>query len=203
MKVEEIQDEGVWPILAGGTHYYVQSLLFKNTTLHTGKRTVNSHSILSAPTSELFAFLKSVDPQQASKLHPSDRRKVQSKVELYLNTGKTASELYKTQRESGVHSRWDTLIFWVWSERDVLNERLDKRVDKMVERRIEEECRELYKLAQETGAATTHGVFQAIGIIPKVPDADDRISGVYTGHFSAGRGRCGQVTSRSNSFNKK
>ena len=119
--------------------------------------------LLSAPDDELFAFLRSVDPEQAARLHPSDRRRVQNKVELYLRTGRPASELYKEQKENGADVRWDTLIFWVWSDRNVLNERLDKRVDKMVEMGVENECRELYRIAEQTGAPTTSGVFQAIG----------------------------------------
>ena len=121
------------------------------------------HPILSASTPELFQFLKQVDPDQAARLHPSDRRRVQARVELYLRTGRPASDLFQEQKDDGVDSRWETLIFWVWSDRDVLNERLDKRVDKMIELGIEMECRELYQLAKGTGGVPTSGIFQAIG----------------------------------------
>jgi tRNA dimethylallyltransferase len=104
-----------------------------------------------------------VDPEQASRFHPSDRRKIRGKVELYLQTGRSASALYKEQKQAGVNIRWDTLIFWVWSDRDVLNERLDRRVDTMITGGLEEECRELHLLAQQTGATSTTGIFQAIG----------------------------------------
>jgi tRNA dimethylallyltransferase len=116
-------------------------------------------------TLELFQFLQKVDPISAQRFHPSDRRKIQGKVELYLRTGRPASELYKEQKDSGVDVRWDTLIFWVWSERDVLNARLDRRVDKMIEMGLEQECRELYHVSQKTKAPVTSGIFQAIGII--------------------------------------
>jgi len=121
-------------------------------------------SFLSKSTPELFQFLQKVDPVSAQRFHPSDRRKIQGKVELYLRTGRPASELYKEQKETGVDVRWDTLIFWVWSERDVLNARLDKRVDKMIEMGVEQECRELYRVAERIQAPVTSGVFQAIGM---------------------------------------
>ena len=124
-------------------------------------------SFLDKSTGELFQFLEKVDPVSAQRFHPSDRRKIQSKVEIYLRTGRPASELYKEQKESGVDVRWDTLIFWVWSERDALNERLDKRVDKMIEMGVEDECRELYSVAERTKAPVTSGIFQAIGIYLK------------------------------------
>lgn len=123
-------------------------------------------SFLSKSTPELFQFLQKVDPASAQRFHPSDRRKIQGKVELYLRTGRPASELYKEQKETGVDVRWDTLIFWVWSERDVLNTRLDKRVDKMIEMGVEQECRELYRVAERIQAPVTSGVFQAIGMNP-------------------------------------
>ncbi len=61
-------------------------------------------------------------------------------------------------------ARWDTLIFWVWSDRDVLNARLDRRVQKMIEMGVEEECRELYQVAQRTKPPAISGIFQAIGM---------------------------------------
>jgi tRNA dimethylallyltransferase len=140
----------------------VQSLLFSNSTVGVEKGMLD-HPILEGSTAELFTFLQEVDPEEAARIHPSDRRKIQTRVELYLQTGRPASELYKTQKAEGVNLRCDTLTFWVWSDREVLNERLDRRVDNMIKAGVEEECRELYHLAQQTGASTTSGVFQAIG----------------------------------------
>lgn len=118
-------------------------------------------SSMSSP--KLFELLKQVDPEGAAKLHPSDRRKVQARIELYLRTGKPASQLYQEQKAKGVDSRWETLIFWVWSDREALSGRLDKRVDKMVEMGVEKECQELYEVAQQTDLPITSGIFQAIG----------------------------------------
>ena len=87
-------------------------------------------------------------------------------MELYLRTGRPASELFKEQKKGGVDSRWETLIFWVWSDREVLNQRLDARVDKMIEMGVEQECRELYTVAERTGIPITSGIFQSIGKFP-------------------------------------
>ena len=138
----------------------MQSLLFKNMTVP--KEEVQ-HPILSAPTRDLFEFLREVDPDQAARLHPSDRRKIETRVKLYLSSGRPATELFKEQKQDGVETRWDTLVFWVWSARDVLNERLDARVDKMILQGAEQECRDLYAIAQQTGIPTDIGIFQTIG----------------------------------------
>jgi tRNA dimethylallyltransferase len=161
MKINEIHKEDNWPILVGGTHYYLNFLLFENMTMSTEEDWIKDHPVLSLPNEDLFVALESVDPETARRLHPSDRRKIQSRLELYLRTGKPASELFKEQLEPKI--RWDTLIFWVWSNRTELSERLDKRVDKMVAAGVEEECRQLYEIAKETNAPLTQGIFQAIG----------------------------------------
>src|SRR5271170_4373342 len=150
--------------MVGGTHYYMNSLLFENMTLPMEEV---DHPILSASTKELFEFLKEVDPEQASRMHPSDRRKIETRVKLYLSSGRPASELFKEQKEEGgggLQTRWDTLVFWVWSARDVLNERLDTRVDKMILQGAEQECRDLHDIAQQTGVPIDIGIFQTIGI---------------------------------------
>lgn len=160
-QIDEIHNEGKWPILVGGTHYYLQSLLFKNTTVPLDGELVPDDSILSTPTEDLFFALQEVDPDSASRLHPSDRRKIQKRLELYLRTGKPASEIYKEQAKPEI--RWETLVFWIWSDRAVLNERLDRRVDKMIEAGVEEECRQLHEIAKETDLSPSQGIFQAIG----------------------------------------
>jgi tRNA dimethylallyltransferase len=159
------------------------------------------HPILSASTPELFKFLQQVDPLQAGRLHPSDRRKILGKVELYLRTGRPASELFQQQKDGGVEARWDTLIFWIWSERDVLNGRLDRRVDKMIELGVERECKELYGIAQKTGIPITSGIFQAIGN-PSEAKADYRISRVSSCCNCWRRKRYNAVTTRSHSTNE-
>jgi len=106
-----------------------------------------------------------VDPVQAACLHPSDRRKVEGRVELYLRTGRTASEIFQEQRgtEEFRGTRWDTLIFWVWAGKEGLFERLDGRVDKMVSAGVERECRELYEVSKHANIPVTSGIFAAIG----------------------------------------
>ena len=105
-----------------------------------------------------------MDPVSASRLDPRERRTVQKRVEIYLHSGgtKAASEIY---REQTLEARFDeTLIFWVWSEKEALKKRLDMRVDKMIQGGLESEVRELKKVADRCGLPLTSGVFQSIGM---------------------------------------
>jgi tRNA dimethylallyltransferase len=166
VEVDTIHKEGDWPILVGGTHYYIQNLLFKRALVHwdDDHDPALQHPILQASDTELHEFLRKVDPEQAARYHPSNRRIVQGRVELYLRTQRPASQIFREQRESADRgTRCSTLVFWVWSGKEALFERLDKRVDKMVAQGVESECRELYEVSHHTDIPIPAGIFAAIG----------------------------------------
>ncbi len=111
--MQEIRSRGRLPILVGGTHYYIQSLLFndaeaseRNSSFVAGKpeedltreQLDRRFPILKASTEEMLAQLKEVDPVMASRWHPRDRRRLQRSLEIYLVTGRRASDLYNAQR---------------------------------------------------------------------------------------------------------
>lgn len=161
----------------GGTHYYTQSLLFQNTQSSStlpeaeGSETrgltrdeiSRNHPILNAPTEQLWARLNEVDPVMANRWHPNDRRRVQTSLEIYLLTGRRASEIYQEQRngrsdetvigdlwstqdglaankdQAEVHTtarcfRFPTLILWINVAPEFLQPRLDQRVHNMVQK---------------------------------------------------------------------
>jgi tRNA dimethylallyltransferase len=138
-----------------------------------------SFPILEEPTDVLLARLKEVDPVMADRWHPNERRKIQRSLEIYLRTGKPASQLYNEQRlkrdsspnrtddetptsRSGL--RFQTLLFWVHADKDVLNKRLDGRVDKMLTRGLLSEVEELGNFHQDHELRTGTSIDQSRGI---------------------------------------
>jgi tRNA dimethylallyltransferase len=66
--------------LVGGTHYYLQSLLWKQ-SLVSSKHDASDEEVKvdpspEIPTSVLYERLKEVDPIMAERWHPNDRRKI-------------------------------------------------------------------------------------------------------------------------------
>ncbi|OAA70084.1 tRNA isopentenyltransferase [Akanthomyces lecanii RCEF 1005] len=175
--IREIRSRGNLPILVGGTHYYVEPLLFTDAILDDVQQDeTKSFPILEASTEDMLAELRRVDPEMAAKWHPNDRRKIQRSLEIYLHTGKTASALYAEQQwrkaaaaaAEAESSPWENLLLWVYSERDVLCDRLDKRVDKMFSSGLAEEVQELHRFKMEsaqngTAMDMTKGIWQSIG----------------------------------------
>jgi tRNA dimethylallyltransferase len=174
--ISEVQSRGRLPIVVGGTHYYIQSLLFedalvsaddasKNHKEHLSAEELSSRfPILNASTEDILAKLKEVDPIMAERWHPNDRRKIQNSLQIFLTTGKKASALYNEQREGKanmisasergrpVNNTFEVgspLLFWVHSELDPLKMRLDKRVDKMVEAGLMDEVTSLDTMLQQ------------------------------------------------------
>ncbi|KAF1847751.1 tRNA isopentenyltransferase [Cucurbitaria berberidis CBS 394.84] len=186
--IGDIQRRGKLPILVGGTHYYTQSLLFQDALADEPTLNLNENSeplpILEAPTDVILARLREVDPVMADRWHPNERRKIQRSLEIYLRTGKPASQVYDEQRirqdgsprlaQDGPASthpglRFPTLVFWVHANKDVLHPRLDGRVEKMLNKGLLSEVQELcdfqksYESRTDTKIDQSRGIWVSIG----------------------------------------
>ncbi|KAI0405277.1 IPP transferase-domain-containing protein [Xylaria palmicola] len=182
--IREIRGRGKLPIVVGGTLYYVQALLFEGSLIASKQaepeevrfrpqeEIQSQFPILNEPTPVILAKLREVDPAMAERWHPDDRRKIMRSLEIYLSTGKRASDIYAQQREvkqiSNDLGPWETLVFWTYSETEKLRERLSKRVDKMVQSGLMDEVRILHTRLRECTARgevpdRTRGIWQSIG----------------------------------------
>lgn len=182
--IQEIRDRGRLPIVVGGSLYYVNALLFEDSLVAKDKTpepdvetSETQFPILNDTTEVIWKRLKEVDPVMADRWHPNDRRKIKRSLQIYLQTGRRASEIYAEQQEkrnmqtgsdAEVEARPDALIFWVHSEAEVLKDRLDKRVDKMLELGLMDEIEEMNRYLQSRTQAggivdLTRGIWQSIG----------------------------------------
>lgn len=188
--IREIRSRGKLPIVVGGTHYYINGLLFENALVdHTevpSDRVPESeedgeskYPILNASTEDILKRLREVDPAMADKWHPNDRRKISRSLEIYLQTGRTASEIYKEQRMQRGEAKAstsplqpinpkETLMLWVYSKSGPLNRRLDERVDKMLNGGLMAEVWEMHQYLQDRLASgqsidRSKGIWQSIG----------------------------------------
>ncbi|KAI0157866.1 tRNA isopentenyltransferase [Hypoxylon sp. FL1284] len=183
--IREIRSRGKLPIVVGGTHYYIQATLFHDIlgTSHTAEDEGSRHRpqeestaqfpILSGPTDTMLQRLREVDPVMAERWHPDDRRKITRSLEIFLTTGKRASDIYAEQRRSKAladpaSTPWESLMFWVYTKPEVLKERLNKRVDKMCRDGLVDEVRSLHenrrlRAGKGDPVDLTRGIWQSIG----------------------------------------
>lgn len=156
--VEEIVARGKVPVLAGGTGFYMNSVLF-------------THAYGSAPASEkirkkyekvareegpeaLHTRLSAVDPESAQKLHPNDVKRVVRALEIYEQTGRRKSE-----QCDGDTPRYPFEAFAFDYPRPELYERIRVRTERMLEEGLVEEVKGLLA----AGVPETAQSMQAIG----------------------------------------
>ncbi|RYP62260.1 hypothetical protein DL769_007371 [Monosporascus sp. CRB-8-3] len=197
--IQGIRSRGRLPVIVGGTHYYINALLFEdgvlgpqslggdNPRINMKEESSAQFPILNAPTDVLMNRLREVDPAMASRWHPSERRKIQRSLEIYFTTGKRASDIYAEQQRDRLASRgargpWEALMFWVYSEPGVLHDRLSRRVDKMVGKGLMAEVKELHgQLERRTESGETvdrtKGIWQSIGFKQLEPFLKAEIEG--------------------------
>ncbi|KAI0546657.1 IPP transferase-domain-containing protein [Xylaria curta] len=184
--IKEIRGRGKLPIVVGGTLYYVHALLFEGSLIGSNETEPgdiqfrsqeegrSQFPILDEPTHVILQKLREVDRTMAERWHPDDRRKIKRSLEIYLTTGRRASDIYAEQKEAkqvagdDAKRPWETLVFWTYSETDALRERLSKRVDRMVQNGLIDEVRILHsRLRERTERGEvvdrTRGIWQSIG----------------------------------------
>ncbi|KAI3400238.1 hypothetical protein diail_4123 [Diaporthe ilicicola] len=183
--IQDIRSRGRIPIVVGGTHYYTNALLFRDSLVEKEDASPEAplvqdnsvqHPILNDSTEAIWEKLKEVDPVMADRWHPNDRRKIRRSLEIFLTTGRPASEIYAEQQsrkraESAPQqdfSKPDALLFWLHTEPQVLKDRLDRRVDKMLDNGLMNEATEVndyLKSKLESGEPVdfSRGIWQSIG----------------------------------------
>ncbi|KAK6205539.1 IPP transferase-domain-containing protein [Scheffersomyces amazonensis] len=194
--IEDIYDRGKIPIVIGGTHYYLSSLIFNNKTIGSTNEirpkqelTKEQEALLDGPVDNIFEELKKIDPIIVEKFHPQDKRKLRRALEIFYETGEKPSFIYHEQKLDELESsslKYNTLLFWVYSDPEVLKERLDTRVDKMMVSGATEEIKELYGVYKEQSPVPdcTSGIWQVIGFKEFLPwlgetNGDDISSSLY------------------------
>ncbi|KAI1645544.1 putative tRNA isopentenyltransferase [Daldinia loculata] len=183
--INEVRRRGKLPIVVGGTHYYIHALLFEDSLIsmkganddilkhRPQEENITQFPILDGPTDVMFKRLREVDPDTADRWHPEDRRKIRRSLEIFLTTGRRASDIYTEQKQTkalSIQTRrpWQSLMFWVYTEPEGLKERLNKRVDKMYKNGLMDEVKLLHesrRVRSEQGETVdlTRGVWQSIG----------------------------------------
>ena len=131
-EINRLVSENKVPIVCGGTGYYIDSLIYRNSYGNCPKDP-EIRRRLSALKEEkgseyLYALLKEVDEATACGLSPNDYLRVSRALEIFYSTGKRKSEIVDDRTP-----RLDYIALSVDLERQSLYERIENRVDKMFE----------------------------------------------------------------------
>ena len=159
--VEDILSRGKTAIIAGGTGLYMDSLIRGNAFApfpSTGVRERLEAQADAEGMEAMLAWLRSLDPDSAARLHLSDRKRILRALEVYLETGETITA--HNRRTQALPPRFRPLWLGLdFADRGELYRRIDLRVDEMLRQGLLEEIRELIS----SGIPPKCTAMQAIG----------------------------------------
>jgi len=179
--ISDIQSRGKVPVIAGGTNYYIESVMWQQLLRSDENQRCPQHEtyikeLENESAEKLHKLLQQNDPESALLIHPNDKRKVINALQVYKKTGIKLSDHHKNQRVSSGASGYGgplrfpkTCMLWVQCQPQILEVRVRKRVDKMLERGLLAELQNFHdnynaeRLKDDEEADYTRGIFQSIG----------------------------------------
>ncbi|MCL2017060.1 MAG: tRNA (adenosine(37)-N6)-dimethylallyltransferase MiaA [Defluviitaleaceae bacterium] len=146
----DIYNRGKIPILAGGTGFYINAVIYDNTLVPEkySRKTYN------APPQALYKQLLAVDPISAAKIHPNNVQRVSAALAYYETTGKPISSYTPAKTP-----RYNNIIITLHRDRQELYAAINRRTEQMFANGFLQEVQDLL----DNGITNNTTAMQAIG----------------------------------------
>lgn len=139
--IRDIHARGKIPILAGGTGFYIQAVLYDIAFTENQKDSLYRQKLQEEAQEKgahaLHDKLRRVDPESAEVIHENNIKRVIRALEYYQFTGEKFSE--HNARERKRISPYNFLYVVLTMNREKLYQRIDQRVDRMMEQGLADE----------------------------------------------------------------
>lgn len=157
---EEIYARGKVPIIAGGTGFYIQSLLYDIDFSDEDNDKAYRMELMKAAKEKgneyVYNILKDTDPKAAENIHFNNLKRVIRALEYNRLTGKLISDHNEEQREK--ISPYDFHYFVLNMDRSVLYDRINRRVDIMLEMGLADEVKNLLDMGFDRTLTSMQGI---------------------------------------------
>lgn len=158
--VNEIYQNNHIPIVAGGTGFYIQSLLydieFKNEESDDQIRSGLYQLYEKYGAAYIHNMLREIDPESAAAIHENNVKRVIRAIEYYRLNGEKIST--HNEREKQKDSPYNFKYYCLNMDRKLLYERINKRVDIMIENGLVEEVRSLLNMGYTKNLVSMQGI---------------------------------------------
>ena len=146
--MDDIYSKGKIPIIAGGTGFYIQSILYDiDFEKNENDREYRTHLENIAATEDgekkLYEMLQNIDPKSAEIIHANNVKRVIRALEFFKETGTPISEHNEEQREK--NSPYNFCYFVLNDDREKMYANIEKRVDIMLDMGLVSEVEKLYE----------------------------------------------------------
>lgn len=150
--ISDILARDMIPIIVGGTGLYLRAL--SEGVVEIEQKDIAIREKLEKEMEQygpevMYDNLMKIDPLEAVKFHPNNKRRVIRTLEIFYLTGKTKSEIVTTGKY--FKSKYSYKYYCLAQERKILYERINDRVDQMLDMGWLDELKGLIK--QGTGDA--------------------------------------------------
>lgn len=176
-----IYDRGKIPIIAGGTGFYIQSVLydinFTENDSDNEYRLYLEQIAKEQGTGALYEMFQKIDPESAANIHPNNVKRIIRALEYYHLTDRKISSHNEEQRLKT--SPYNAAYFVLSMDREKLYERINRRVDTMIENGLLEEV----KMLKDMGLTKENISMQGLGykeILSYLNGETDWENAVYT-----------------------
>lgn len=159
--LEKIYSNKQIPIVAGGTGFYIQALLydidFTEQECNTAYRETLEKLAAEKGSMYLHEMLKERDARAAEAIHPNNVKRVIRALEFYEESGgKLISE--HNEKERSKESPYNFAYFVLNDRRERLYERIDRRVDQMLEQGLIKEVQRLRDMGYTKDMVSMQGL---------------------------------------------
>ncbi len=158
--LNEIYANGQIPIVAGGTGFYIQALLYDIDFTHQDSdeafRKKMADFVAEHGAEALHEKLKEMDPVSYETIHANNTKRVIRALEYYYLTGQPIST--HNEQEHKKESPYNFAYFVLTDDRAHLYERIDRRVDLMMEKGLVDEVKKLYDMGYHKDMVSMQGL---------------------------------------------
>ena len=158
--LNEIYANGQIPIVAGGTGFYIQALLYDIDFTHQDSdeafRKKMADFVAEHGAEALHEKLKEIDPVSYETIHANNTKRVIRALEYYYLTGQPISA--HNEQEHKKESPYNFAYFVLTDDRAHLYERIDRRVDLMMEKGLVDEVKKLYDMGYHKDMVSMQGL---------------------------------------------
>lgn len=146
--MDDIYSKGKIPIIAGGTGFYIQSILYdidfeKNENDREYRTYLENIAATEDGEKKLYDMLQNIDPKSAEIIHANNVKRVIRALEFFKETGTPISEHNEEQREK--NSPYNFCYFVLNDDREKMYANIEKRVDLMLDMGLVSEVEKLYE----------------------------------------------------------
>lgn len=152
--IDKLLSENKTVVICGGSGLYIRAALYDYELPN--ENPVETYDFSDLDNEELFKKLQAVDSEEASKLHPNNRKRVERALSIYYALGKTKTDIIASQEHKPIYK--ELFFFATTPDRKELYEKINNRVDEMISKGL---VKEVVNLVNKYG--NSQQAFNAIG----------------------------------------